>query len=701
MEHRISLEGLCCAQCAADMERNLRQMEGVRSVRFNLATGILFVETADVDAVIARVKRLLPEVKVRLAQPGDRLAEGSAPTPREIWKPLVLPGVLFVAGWVLSLAPGGLLDPAAAAVHAGTWLFAGLPVFRSAMAGITLRRPFDESILMTIATTGALALGAFPEAAGVMIFYRVGMAMEDLAVVRSRRSIQGLLESRPASAWRRSASGIFEEVPPEEVAPGEVLRVLAGEKIPVDGRVEEGEALVDLSALTGEPFPAGAGPGAHVRAGGILVAGAIVYRATAPFRESSIARILDLVENAASRKSPVERFITRFSRIYTPVVVLGAAAVAALPPLLFGGAFTVWAYRALVLLVISCPCALMIGVPLGYFGGIGAASRAGVLVKGASVLDALADVKTVLFDKTGTLTHGVLKVVSSETAPGFDEAENRRLAASAEAWSVHPAGKALVGLVSPESLFLDVKDVRESLGRGLSALVGGRRVLAGTAAWLEAEGVPVPPEASFPGMTVNLAVEGNYAGRFFLSDAVREEAAGAVRALRRAGVKRIVMLSGDREENARQVAGELGLDDYGAGLLPERKVEELEKVLAMDPAERGRVAFVGDGLNDAPSLARADVGIALGGASADAALETADAILSDDRLSRVSKALTIAHQTRRIVRQNIALTLGIKGLVLALGVFGEATLWEAVFADVGVTLLAVANARRLLEVRLK
>jgi len=343
----------------------------------------------------------------------------------------------------------------------------------------------------------------------------------------------------------------------------------------------------------------------------------------------------------------------------------------------------------------------MIGVPLGYFGGIGAASRAGVLVKGASVLDALADVKTVLFDKTGTLTHGVLKVVSSETAPGFDEAENRRLVASAEAWSVHPAAKALVGLVSPESLFLDVKDVRESLGRGLSALVGGRRVLAGSAAWLEAEGVPVPPEAPFPGMTVNLAVEGNYAGRFFLSDAVREEAAGAVRALRRAGVKRIFMLSGDREENARQVAVELGLDDYRAGLLPERKVEELEKVLAMDPAERGRVAFVGDGLNDAPSLARADVGIALGGASADAALETADAILSDDRLSRVSKALTIAHQTRRIVRQNIALTLGLKGLVLALGVFGEATLWEAVFADVGVTLLAVINARRLLKVRLK
>ncbi|MFA0888303.1 MAG: heavy metal translocating P-type ATPase [Synergistales bacterium] len=697
MEHRIFLKGLCCAQCAADMERNLQNMEGVRSVRFNLATGILFVETGDVNAVIARVRRLLPEVEARLAQPGDRVAERPAPTPKEVWKPVALPGALFVAGWLLSLAGGDWAKPAAAAVFTGTWLFAGLPVFRSALAGITARRPFDESFLMSIATTGALALGAFPEAAGVMIFYRVGMALEDLAVARSRRSIQGLLEARPAVAWRRAASGLFEDVPPEEIAPGEVLRVLAGERIPVDGMVEEGEALVDLSALTGEPFPTGAAPGAHIRAGGILVAGTIVYRATAPFRESSIARILDLVENAASRKSSTERFISRFSRIYTPAVVLGAATLAILPPLLLGGAFSVWAYRALVLLVVSCPCALVIGIPLGYFAGIGAVSRAGVLVKGAAVLDALADVKTVLFDKTGTLTHGVLKVVSVETAPGFDEAENRRLAASAEAWSVHPAGKALVGLVSPEDLVLDVKDVRESLGRGLSALVGGRRILAGTGAYLEAEGVPVPPEASFPGMTVHLAVGGIFAGSFFLSDAVREEAAGAVRALRKAGVRRVVMVSGDREENARQVAEELGLDACRAGLLPEQKVEELEKILATDPAERGRVAFVGDGLNDAPSLARADVGIAMGGASVEAALETADAILSDDRLSRVSKALSIAHRTRRIARQNIVLTLGIKGLVLALGVFGEATLGEAVFADVGVTLLAVANARRLLE----
>jgi len=589
---------------------------------------------------------------------------------------------------------------AAAAVFTGTWLLAGVPVFRSAWAGILALRPLDESFLMSVATVGALALGAFPEAAGVMIFYRVGQALEDLAVARSRRSIAALLEARPTVAFRRTGEGFFEPVSPEDVSPGEVLRVLPGERVPLDGIVEEGSALVDVSALTGEPVPVAAAPGSETRAGGIVVAGTMVFRATAPFAESSVARMLDLVENAASRKSPTERFITRFSRIYTPVVVLGSLGVALLPPLLAGGEFTDWVYRALVLLVISCPCALVISIPLGYFGGIGAASRAGVLVKGAGVLDALAEVKTVLFDKTGTLTHGVLKVRSVETEPGFDEGEIRRLAASAEAWSTHPVGRALSSLVLPGSLVLDVKEVRESLGRGLSALVDGKRVLVGTFAYLAAEGVPLPVEEDSPGMTVALAVDSVFAGRFSISDVVREEAAGAVEALRKAGVRQVSMLSGDREENARAVAEELGLDGYRAGLLPEEKVEELELVLGKPRSVRGRVAFVGDGLNDAPSLARADVGIALGSSSVEAAMETADVILADDHLSRVTEALTIAHRTRRIVRQNIVLALGIKAMFLVLGILGEASLWEAVFADVGVTLLAVANSRRLLGGRI-
>jgi Cd2+/Zn2+-exporting ATPase len=700
MEQKILLKGLCCAQCAADMERDLQKMEGIRSVRFNLATGILTVESEDAEAVMARVRRLLPEVEVRLAKPGERGAECPEPSTGEAWKPLLLPGFLFLAGWVLSLAGGDRMQLPSALVFTGTWLLAGVPVFRSAWAGITARRPFDEAFLMTIATVGALVLGAFPEAAGVMIFYRVGQALEDLAVARSRRSIAALLEARPTAASRRTDEGLFEAVSPDEVVPGEILRVLSGEKIPLDGIVEEGTALVDLAALTGESFPVAIAPGENVRSGGIVLAGTLLYRATAPFAESSIARILDLVENAASRKSPTERFITRFSRVYTPAVVLGALGLALLPPLLAGGGFADWAYRALVLLVISCPCALVISIPLGYFGGIGAASRAGVLVKGAGVLDALADVKTVLFDKTGTLTHGVLKVRSVETEPGFDEGEIRSLAASAEAWSTHPVGRALSALVPPGALVLDVKEVREKLGKGLSALVGGKRVLVGTPAYLASEGVPLPEEYARPGMVVALAVDGLPGGRFFLEDAVREEAAGAIAALREAGVRQVFMLSGDRGENARAVAGELGLDGYTAELLPEEKVGELERVLGRVSGTGGRVAFVGDGLNDAPALARADVGIAMGAAGTEAAMETADVILAGDRLAKVSEALIISHQTRRIVRQNIALTLGIKAVVLVLGIFGEASLWEAVFADVGVTLLAVANSRRLLGGRI-
>lgn len=697
MEYRILLKGLCCAQCAADMERDLQETEGIRSVRFNFATGILVVEAEDAEAVMARVRRLLPEVEASLAEPGDRGAACPEPSPGEAWKPLLLPGFLFLAGWILSIAGGSRMQLPSAVVFTGTWLLAGVPVFRSAWAGITARRPFDEAFLMTIATVGALALGAFPEAAGVMIFYRVGQALEDLAVARSRRSIAALLEARPAAASRRTDGGLFEAVSPDEIVPGEILRVLPGEKIPLDGIVEEGTALVDLAALTGEPFPVAVALGENVRSGGIVLAGALLYRATAPFAESSIARILDLVENAASSKSPTERFITRFSRVYTPAVVLGALGVAVLPPLLAGGGFAEWAYRALVLLVISCPCALVISIPLGYFGGIGAASRAGVLVKGAGVLDALADVKTVLFDKTGTLTHGVLKVRSVETEAGFVEEEIRHLAASAEAWSTHPVGRALSALVPPKALSLDVKEVRESLGRGLSALVGGKRVLVGTPGFLAEEGIFLPEEEARPGMVVALAVDGFSAGRFYLSDAVREEAAGAIAALREAGVRQVFMLSGDRGENARAVAEELGLDGYTAELLPEEKVEELERVLGRATATGGRVAFVGDGLNDAPALARADVGIAMGNAGTEAAMATADVILAGDRLSKVSEALIISHQTRRIVRQNIALTLGIKAVVMVLGIFGEASLWEAVFADVGVTLLAVANSRRLLS----
>ncbi len=698
MEQRLFLKGLCCAQCAADMERDLRKMAGVRFVRFNFATGALVVETDDLEAVAKRVRQLLPEVEVQTCAEEEPGSVPSGFSARRVRGPLPVAGLLFLAGWVFSAMGDGRLQVAAALAFTGAWALAGWPVFRGAAAGIVLRRPFDEAFLMTIATLGALALRAFPEAAGVMLFYRVGQFLEDLAVARSRRSIRALLEARPSVAYRRGEGGLFEAVSPEEVSAGQVLRVRAGERVPLDGVVQEGEALLDSSPLTGESLPVAVAEGSTLRGGSVVMTGSLVFRATAPFSESSIARVLDLVENASSRKSTTERFITRFARVYTPTVVAAAIGIAFLPPLLAGASLATWAYRALVLLVLSCPCALVISIPLGFFGGIGAASARGILVKGASVLDVLARVRTVVFDKTGTLTQGQLKVRKVEVEPGFKEAEVRRQAASAEAWSSHPVGRALVSLVPPEALGLDVKDVKESLGRGLSAVVEGRQVRVGSPEYLAGEGVPRACGGEGPGegLYICMAVDGVLSARFFLSDAVREEAAEAVAALRKAGVRKVVMLSGDREDNARAVAEELGLDAYRAGLLPEGKVEELERVLSSESAGEGAVAFVGDGLNDAPVLARADVGIAMGGTGTTAAMETADVILAEDRLLRVSEALTIAHRTVGIVRQNIVLALGIKALVLFLGVFGKATLWEAVFADVGVTLLAVANAQRIL-----
>lgn len=590
------------------------------------------------------------------------------------------------------------------------YLLAGWKVLAGAARNLLKGRPFDELFLMTVATLGAFLIGHPEEALGVMVFYKIGEMFQDAAVLRSRRSIRAVLSLRPDVA-RAVRGGEEALVPPESVEVGETVLVRPGERVPLDGILESGEGFLDTSALTGESVPRRAVPGMEVLAGSIAHEGVLTVRVSRPASGSYAARIADLVENAAHAKSRSERFITRFARWYTPAVVAAASAIALLPPLLFPGQeFSVWTYRALVMLVISCPCALVISVPLGYFAGLGGAAHRGILVKGSQVFDVLAEARAVVFDKTGTLTRGNFEVKSIRPADGRSEADLLRLAARAESGSNHPIAAALRreaerrsgpehdsgggGNVLPEVLR------REIAGRGIIAENGGNRVVAGSAALLLEEGIELSSSALArePGgeTEVYLAENGVYAGRIGLGDTVKPDAREALDRLRGLGVTRFALLSGDAREPTEALAAELDISEVHFGLLPHEKLERLEEVLAREAGGKGRTLFVGDGINDAPVLARADAGIAMG-AGADAALETADAVLMSGSLVRLPEAVRRARNTRNIVRQNIALALGFKLIFLALGAAGEATMWEAVLADVGVTLLAVLNSVRSMK----
>ncbi len=592
-----------------------------------------------------------------------------------------------------------------------SYLAAGWNVAAGAVRNVLAGRPFDELFLMTISTLGAFAIGHPEEAVGVMVFYRVGEMFQEAAALKSRRSIRSVLALRPDTA-RVVRGGVTEAVRPESVEVGELVRVLPGERVPLDGILESGEGWLDASALTGESVPRRAVPGSEVLAGAIAQEGVLTVRVSRPASGSYAARIVDLVENASHAKARTERFITRFARWYTPVVVGVAAAVAVLPPLLVPGQeFSAWAYRALVMLVISCPCALVISVPLGYFAGLGGAARRGILVKGSQAFDVLADARTVVFDKTGTLTAGDFDVRSVQPAEGRTETEILALAAAAEEGSNHPIAAAMrkaagrmfeadgtsAGIPraggGPEVSF------RELPGRGVVLERAGARIAAGTAAFLSSEGVRIPGyraegSDSAGDTEVHVAENGVWAGLVRLGDALKPDAGEGLARLRGMGVKRFVLLTGDAEGPARAAAGRLGISEVHHGLLPHQKLERLEEIL--DHGAKGRTLFVGDGINDAPVLARADAGVAMG-AGADAALENADAVLMTGELSRLAEAVTRARRTRNIVRQNIVLALGFKLAFLALGSAGLANMWEAVVADVGVALLAVLNSSRALK----
>ncbi len=578
------------------------------------------------------------------------------------------------------------------------YLVVGYDVLLGVVRGLFAGELLDERFLMMIASVGAIAVGEAEEGVFVMLFYQVGELFQSCAVTRSRRAVSALMDIRPEEA-RVDREGEVLTVDPEEVAVGEIIEVRPGERIPLDGTVLTGEALVNTAALTGESVPRRVGPGDAVQNGCVDESGLIRVCVTAPFSESTVTRILDLVENASEKKAKAENFITRFARWYTPAVVCAAVLCAVLPPLVGLGAFSLWIHRALIFLVVSCPCALVISVPLGFFGGIGGASSAGILIKGSNYMEVLANTDTVLTDKTGTLTKGVFRVTSLHPAPGIGEERLLRTASAAESSSLHPIARSIRTAFSerfagPESV---PADVTERAGMGVSAAVDGKRVLAGSRKFLLSEGVAVGEDTE-GGTVVHLSEEGQYLGSVVLGDEIREDSVTAVERLHRLGVRRIVMLTGDREETAAEVSGRLGLDGYRAGLMPEDKVTVLEEYLNA-PERHGSVVYIGDGINDAPVLMRADAGIAMGGLGSDAAIEAADTVIMTDEPGKIASAIAICRKTVRIVRENIVFALAVKVLIMLLGVFGLAGMWLAAFADVGVAVIAILNSMRTLNVK--
>ena len=704
MTTAYQIRGLDCAACGAKIEKAVSQLPGVSHAVVDFANLRLHLDTADVELVRSEIKRIDPAVDLLIPSDKEDTVQGreerSHPK-REI-------GIIIVA--LVLFAVHAAIEER---LHAsGRWVVDyGLALAAYFLAGIniyinafkTIRRGdwFDENVLMVVATVGAIAIHSLSEAVGVMIFFKTGEFLQNLAVGRSRRSIKALLASKPNRANLETADGL-RQVPPEEVQVGETIVVRPGEKVPLDGDVLEGRSSLDGSALTGESVPQNMRVGDRVLAGMINLSAVLKLKVVKPFNESSIAKVLELVENASARKAATEKFITTFARWYTPIVVGIAAGIAFLPPLVFADAtFATWIYRALVVLVISCPCALVISIPLGYFGGVGRASRQGILVKGSNFLDALSKVETVVFDKTGTLTRGDFAVQRVVPLNGFNEQRLLRLAMLAELHASHPIGKAIIAKGQEMGLSVDSASVsqHEDLpGRGVRARVDGHEILVGSDGLLHHRQM-AHEACNLEGTAAHVVVDGKYAGHILIGDSVKPDARQAIAQLRTIGVTRIDMLTGDNRCAAEAVAGTLGVDGFHAELLPEDKVRLLEDIQS-STNHGGKVAFVGDGINDAPVIARADVGVAMGGLGTDAAIETADVVLMTDSPLKMVEAVEIARKTRTIVWQNIVMALSIKIVFVVLGTMGMASMWEAVFADMGVALAAIVNSTRVLRGRL-
>ncbi|MDM5192033.1 heavy metal translocating P-type ATPase [Bacillus hominis] len=695
------LEGLDCANCAMKIENKVKEMPTVSEATVDFVSKKLRVEVAnkrEVEATIEDIKnvvqKLEPDVKVVREEKtghGHSHDHGDGNVKKMI-------GRLVVGGILTGIAAlAGLPQMITILLFVLAYLLIGGDIVWRAVRNITRGQVFDENFLMAIATVGAFAIQQYSEAVAVMLFYQVGELFQSIAVNRSRKSITSLMDIRPDYA-NVKVGNETKQVSPEDVQIGDYIIVKPGEKVPLDGKVVEGTSMMDTSALTGESVPREVEVGNDVLSGFVNQNGVLTVEVTKEFGESTVSKILDLVQNASSKKAPTENFITKFARYYTPVVVITAAIMAFIPPLILEGAtFSEWIYRALVFLVISCPCALVVSIPLGFFGGIGGASKSGILVKGSNYLEALNDVKYIVFDKTGTLTKGVFKVTKMEPSEGITAEELLEYAAFAEVYSNHPIAQSIRNAYGESIDENAIEDYSEISGHGTVVKVQGKEIFAGNAKLMRKENITFK-QPNTVGTLVHVAVDGKYAGYIVISDEVKEDSKQAIQKLKELGIKKTVMLTGDAKSVGEVVGKELGLDEVHAELLPHQKVEEIEKI---DAAKRGKekIAFVGDGINDTPVLARADVGIAMGGLGSDAAIEAADIVIMTDEPSKIATAVKIAKRTRSIVWQNIIFALGVKGLVLLLGAFGIATMWEAVFSDVGVTLLAVLNAMRVLRVK--
>ncbi len=705
LRKELVLDGLNCASCASEIETRVNKLDNVKLATMNFVTKTLAIEVYNenriktvVDSVKDIINKLEPQVVV-VEKGGVTEYEGyryehsyMGGTEKKTFIRLGIGTALFVIALISKMS-----NDMRFMFYFISYLIIGGEVLQRAGRDILKGQIFDENFLMSIATIGAFIIGEFPEGVTVMLFYQIGEFFQNLAVNRSRKSIAELMDIRPDYANLKIGEN-EKKVSPVDVSVGDHIIVKPGERVPLDGTVIEGSSMIDASALTGESVPKEVEIGSTVLSGFININGLLLIEVTKEFEESTVSKILKLVENAGSKKAPTENFITKFARYYTPAVVLVASVLAIIPPLIIEGAtFSNWVYRALIFLVVSCPCALVISIPLGFFGGIGGASKHGILVKGGNYLEALNNINTVVFDKTGTLTKGVFKVTEIDTYMNISKDELLKYAAYAESYSNHPIAVSIMTAYGKEIDKRDIGGYEEILGHGIKAKVKDKEVLIGNRKLMDIEGIAYKP-AETVGTIVYVAVDGIFIGSITISDELKEDSKDTISMLRAIGVNKIVMLTGDNENIGMKVAKDLGIDEVYSELLPDEKVKKIE-LIDKQKLTRGRLVFVGDGINDAPVLARADIGIAMGALGSDAAIEAADIVLMTDEPMKLISAIKIAERTNHIVWQNILFALGVKAVVLVLGVVGIATMWEAVFADVGVALIAVFNAMRIMKVK--
>jgi Zn2+/Cd2+-exporting ATPase len=682
---RYSIENLDCAQCASKIESELNRTPGVRYASVNFATASICIDTDDIDNALAVVKKHEPRIII-----SEKETHSQKLSFLNFDLLIITVSILIAAGtYYISIQTDLLTHRTVQLLYGISWITVGYSVIKTAVRNIFNGIIFDENFLMTLSTVCAFAVGASAEAASVMIFYKTGEYLQKHTIRKSRDGITSLLSIKTEESIVIRNS-IEVRVNTNDIVTGESIKVLPGMRIPLDGSIISGESDIDTSALTGESIPRSVRKGDEVYAGYINISGSLLIEVSRPASESYTSRILSLVEDASQKKAKTEQFITRFARVYTPIIIILATLTALLPPLITGASYSEWVYRACVLLVISCPCALVISIPLGYFGGIGGAARKGILLKGSSVIDALAAVKTVVFDKTGTLTSGTFSVNEIIPFHGFSPEDIRLKAASLCSTSTHPISKSIASAAREK---LAVHSFRERPGMGIEGIIDGQHIIVGNRSLFELNEIAVTVE-EISSAHILVGIDGIFAGIILLSDTVKKDSKQTVALLHDNNIKTI-MLTGDSEIAARKTAEELGIDEYHAQLLPHQKLSEFERI--MNGKNDGKFAFVGDGINDAPVLSRSDIGIAMGALGSDAAIESADAVIMTDSPSRIPDAIFHARKTRRIIIQNITFAFAIKGLFIVLGSFGLAQMWEAVFADTGVALLAVLNAMRVLR----